>query len=83
MKKSENYEDRFLCGLAQEEHEYVINGVKYVVASRFEPFTNKVTPTINERFGRVIVSDSTPLTKQLQDDKMAAEYVCSAAGEED
>ncbi len=83
MTKKENHEDKFLCGLAQGEHEYIVNGVKYVVASRFEPLTNKVSPIINDRFAKVITNDFTPLTKLPQDDKMASEYVCSAAGEED
>ena len=89
MKKNENCADQFLCGLAQGEHEYFINGVKYVATSRFEPYKNKINTTINERFGKAIISDFTPLTKQLQENKIAEEYVCSGciasddAGKED
>ncbi len=27
---------KFICGLAQQENEYVINGVKYIVGSSFQ-----------------------------------------------
>ena len=34
-------EDRFIIGIGQGEHEYVVNGVKYIVDSVFRPFDFK------------------------------------------
>lgn len=74
---------KFICGLAQQENEYVINGVKYIVGSSF--MTSKVEnhPTITDRFKRIITSDFVDLTDESPPSKMAVEYVCSAAGKED
>ena len=48
---------KFICALAQQENEYVINGVKYIVGSSFQ--TTKVGnhPTITDRFKRIVTSD--------------------------
>ena len=74
---------KFICGLAQQENEYVINGVKYIVGSSF--MTSKVEnhPTITDRFKRIITSDFVDLTDESAPSKMAVEYVCSTAGKED
>lgn len=34
-------EDRFIVGIGQGEHEYTVNGVKYIVDSVFRPFDLK------------------------------------------
>ena len=34
-------EDRFIVGIGQGEHEYTVNGVKYIVDSVFRPFDFK------------------------------------------
>lgn len=74
---------KFICGLAQQENEYVINGVKYIVGSSFQ--TTKVGnhPTITDRFKRIVTSDFVDLTNESPPSKMAVEYVCSTAGKED
>ena len=74
---------KFICALAQQENEYVINGVKYIVGSSFQ--TTKVGnhPTITDRFKRIVTSDFVPLTDKSPPSKMAVEYVCSTAGKED
>lgn len=53
---------KFICGLAQQENEYVINGVKYIVDSSF--MTSKIGnhPTITDCFKRIVTSDFVPLT---------------------
>jgi len=74
---------KFICGLAQQENEYVINGVKYIVGSSFK--TSKVGnhPTITDRFKRIVTSNFVPLTEEPPPSTMAVEYVCSTAGKED
>ena len=74
---------KIICGLAQQENEYVINGVKYIVGSSF--MTSKIQnyPTITDRFKRIVTSDFVPLTDESPPITMAVEYVCSTAGKED
>lgn len=74
---------KFICGLAQQESEYVINGVKYIVGSSFMTSKVKNHPTITDRFKRIVTSDFVPLTDESPPSKMAVEYVCSTAGKED
>ena len=49
--------------------------------SEFEPM--KSENTIKSRFEKSITSDFTDLTDAILQNKMAEEYVCSAAGKED
>lgn len=77
---------KFICGLAQQENEYVINGVRYIVGSSFR--TAKIpkiqsNPSITDRFKRIITSDFVDLTNESPPGKMAVEYVCSTVGKED
>ena len=71
----------WIVGIGCGERQYKINNVTYTVSSHFEPFESK--SNIKDRFERTIVSDFVPLTILPQQDKMANEYVCSAAGEEE
>ena len=74
---------KFVCGLAQQENEYVINGVKYTVGSSFQSAKIPTSPSITDRFKRVLKSDFIPLTMNFMPTKMNADDVCSAAGKED
>lgn len=70
---------KFTVGLAfGGNREYSINGVKYVVGSRFEK-RNSIT----ERLERCVTSDFTHLTSADRTDRIDTDYVCSAAGEEE
>ena len=62
-------------------HEYKIGNVTFTVFSEFEPM--KSENTIKSRFEKSITSDFTDLTDAILQNKMAEEYVCSAAGKED
>ena len=68
---------KFVCGLAQQENEYLINGIRYIVGSSFQSAKIQSNPTIAERFKRIIKSDFTPLTAEAIQDKIAADNVCS------
>lgn len=70
----------FIVGLVLCEHEYQVNGVRYVVSSHFEK--NK-EHDFKERIGRCITSDLTPLPLHSEQDKMDTEYACSVAGKEE
>ncbi len=71
----------WIVGIGGGDRQYKIGGVTYTVSSHFEP-TNSENK-INDRIKRTIVSDFAPLTLLELTDKMADEYVCSAAGRED
>ena len=71
----------WIIGIGCGERKYKVNNVTYTVSSSFEPFQSK--NNLKERFERTLISDFVPLTIPESQDKMADEYVCSTAGEED
>ena len=71
----------WIVGIGCGDRQYKIGCVTYTVSLHFEP-TNSENK-INDRIKRTIVNDFTPLTLLEPTDKMADEYVCSAAVEED
>lgn len=62
------------------DNEYVINGVRYLVSTRFSETENK---TMKEKLSDFIGSDFAHLTTTEDKNTIQAEYVCSTAGEED
>lgn len=75
----------WIVGIGMEERSYTVNGVKYVVSSRFAPtnITEKCEPTLSDRLHSYIGSGFAKLTIMGQTDIIDDEYACSAAGEED
>ncbi len=65
----------FLCGLYGGEQEYVINGVRYIVESRFESYKDKNITTINDRFSKVITGDFAELPIEKTADTIESEYI--------
>ena len=63
-----------------DSNEYVINGVRYIVSSRFSKTEHK---TMKEKLSEFIGSDFAHLTTTEDENTIQAEYVCSTAGEED
>lgn len=61
-------------------NEYVINGVRYIVSTRFSKTENK---TMKEKLSEFIGSDFAQLTTTEDKNTIQAEYVCSTAGKED
>ena len=84
MKKHDG-ENRWIVGVGMEDRSYTINGVKYVVSSRFAPtrIKEKSEPTLSDRLHSYIGSGFAKLTIMGQTDIIDDEYACSAAGEED
>ena len=73
-------ESRYIVGLSPEEHRYYVNGVTYIVESRFEP-RKESQNTLRKRFEKIIKTASTHLTEENLCSKMEAEYV-PAVGKE-
>lgn len=67
---------KFICGLAQREEEYLINGVKYIVGSSFQSAKIPSNPSISDRFKRIIQNDAVPLTAESTQSKITADNVC-------
>lgn len=63
-----------------DANEYVINGVQYIVSTRFSKKENK---TMKEKLSEFIGSDFAHLTTTEDKNTIQAEYVCSTAGKED
>ena len=63
-----------------DANEYVINGVRYIVSTRFSKTENK---TMKEKLSEFIGSDFAQLTTTEDENTIQAEYVCSTAVEED
>ena len=78
--------NRFIVGFGSNINEYVINGVRYTVESRYQPvdFKNADTNTkLDNRIKKYIASDFADLPPMKAADKIKIEYVCSAVGKED
>ncbi len=89
MKEAEQVKNHnsncWIVGVGMEDRSYTVNGVKYVVSSRFAPtrIKEKREPTLSDRLHSYIGSGFAKLTIMGQTDIIADEYACSAAGEED
>ena len=76
-------EDRFIVGIGQGEHEYTVNGVKYIVDSVFRPFDFKnIKNTLAEAVEKYIKNDLADWTNDEKGGIMNTECV-STAGKED
>jgi len=71
----------WIVGVGMEDRSYTVNGVNYVVSSRF--VKEKREPTLSDRLHSYIRSGFAKLTIPGQTDMIDNEYACSAAGEED
>ena len=76
MRKNKK-KNLWVIGIAPYESTHQINGVTYVVSSRFEPRKDEVH-TLRSRFQRLIQTDFAYLTKMAEDDIITAEYVSAA-----
>lgn len=78
--------NKFIVGFGAAPQEYVVNGVRYVVESRFqkpnykEPKENTM---LNNRIGSYLTSDFADLPSVSTGNIISTEYDCTAAGKED
>ena len=76
-------DDRFIVGVGTDDHEYTVNGVRYIVSSRFKPFNSKcIKDTFTETIEKYIKSDFAEWTNNQNGGIMNTECV-STAGKED
>lgn len=78
--------DKFIVGFGSAPHEYVINGVRYIVESRFQKNDYKKpkeNTLLNNRIGNYLKSDFAESSVDSINDKMTDEYDCSTVGKED
>ncbi|MBP9988155.1 MAG: hypothetical protein KBT46_01515 [Ruminococcus sp.] len=73
--------DKYFVGLGSKQNDYIINGVRYIVASKFMPFENSVTLT--DKVEKYLDSDFADLTDLPTIDKLTDDYVCSTVRKED
>ena len=69
-----------LLMLSEDEKEYIINGIKYYVSSRY--LTDKKSDTFENKIEKYIGSDFTHLSPTINNDTMNKEYICLTAGKE-
>lgn len=78
--------NKFIVGFGAAPQEYVINGVRYLVESKFqnpnykEPKENTM---LNNRIGNYLTSDFADLPFVGTGNIINTEYDCTAAGKED
>ncbi len=76
-------EDRFIVGVGQGDHEYTVNGVKYIVKPVFRPFDFKnFKNTLAEVVEKYLKSDLAEWTNDEKGGIRSTECV-STAGKED
>ena len=66
--------------LSEDEKEYIINGIKYYVSSRYS--TDKNGDTFKKKIEKYLGSDFTHLSPTINNDTMNKEYICLTAGKE-
>ena len=69
-----------LLMLSEDEKEYIINGIRYFVSTRY--LTDKKSDTFENKIEKYIGSDFTHLSPTINNDTMNKEYICLTAGKE-
>lgn len=77
-------EIKMLRNMEQQDQEYVVNGVRYIVASRFLPFHPKKAQPIflRDRLEHHLTVFAAELTAGNEQNMLNAECVCTAVGKE-
>ena len=78
--------NKFIVGLGVAPQEYVINGVRYVVESKFQNHDYKKPNKnilLNNRIENYLTSDFADLPSVGTNNIISTEYDCAAAGKED
>lgn len=73
-----------LRNMEQSDQEYVVNGVRYIVASRFLPFHPKKEQPVflRDRLEHHLTAFAAELTAEAGPSTIASECVCTAVGKE-
>ncbi len=73
--------NNWIVGFGAKPREYVLNGVRYVVESRFQKPSEKTM--LKDRIGNYLTSDFADLPSNDKDSIIDNEYDCTAAEKED
>ena len=76
--------NNWIVGFGSAPHEYVINGVRYVVESRFQNLESKNNKNtlLKDRIENYLTSDFADLPSNNKESIMNTEYDCTAAEKE-
>ena len=72
-----------LCNVIGGVREYRANKVTYIVEAKCKPLRGGNIVMPQEKFAKLIKNSSAHLMEEAENDKIEAEYVLDAAGEED
>ena len=77
-------EIKMLHNMELEDREYVVNGVRYIVASRFLPFRPKKEQPVflRDRLEHHLTAYAAELTAEAEPSTIDPECVCTAVGKE-
>ena len=77
-------EMKMLRNMERQDQEYVVNGVRYIVASRFLPFRPKKEAPVflRDRLDHYLTTNTAELTDKTKPFTLNAECVCAAVGKE-
>ncbi len=81
-KENEERKYRWFTSLFVGEQTYEVNGVQYIVESKFRPFPEEKLETMRDRMEKVLRSDFTDLTEYEEPDILEAEDVCPVVRKE-
>ena len=82
-KKKHAWLGDMLCNVIGGVREYRVNKVTYIVEAKCRSLRDGNIVMPQEKFAKLIKNSSAHLTEEFEDDKIKAEYVLDAAGEED
>ena len=76
-----NNGNSFIVGMDFEDHEYTVNGVRYIVSAQYAPTVvgGEGERTFSELLHNYVRSDLADLTAESGTDMLENEYACSAA----
>ena len=75
--RGEKNENAWIVDMMPGESRYKVNGVRYIVSSRFEA-QSRDAHTLRSRFERLISNNSADLSTEKDGDIITAEYVSAA-----
>ena len=80
-----NNGDCFIVGIGTDEHEYTVNGMRYIVSARYAPTSidGEGEHTLSDQLKKYVSSDLSDLTDAGGEGMLEDEYAFSAAGKED
>lgn len=79
MKSNDNFVS--VTGMKSNKNNYIINGARFVVSSKFMPLSSKTA--LKDKFKNILKNEFAHLLNEDDFDIINSENVCSAVGKED